>query len=79
MVTPREPAIGLMNTGVYLTVAGVTTLAGAILDAYSGQAVHTATAVVYPREAYRAVFILCVVLAVISCASDLRLRERPQA
>ena len=80
-LNPREAAgtsIGLMNTGVYLTVAVVTSLAGAILDAYSTQAVRTATAVVYPREAYRAVFVLCVVLAVISCASALRLRERPQ-
>jgi len=79
-LNPRAAAgtsIGLMNTGVYLTVATVTSVTGAILDAYSGSAVRTATAMVYPREAYRAVFGLCVVLAAVSCVCALRIRERP--
>jgi sugar phosphate permease len=81
-LNPREAAgtsIGLMNTGVYLTVATVTSAVGAILDAYSSSAARTASAIVYPREAYRAVFALCVVLALISCVCALRIRERKAA
>jgi len=78
-LNPREAAgtaIGLMNAGVYLMVALVTTLTGAILDAYGGQAGPTGTAVIYPREAYRAVFILCVALALVSCVCAYAVRER---
>jgi MFS family permease len=78
-MNPRAAAgtsIGLLNTGAYLAVALLTSLAGMVLDAYDSQAARTASAVLYPREAYRAVFALCVALAAVSCICAWRVRER---
>ena len=78
-LNPREAAgtsIGLLNAGAYLGVALLTSAVGFILDAYADQAVKTATAVLYPRQAYRAVFGLCVALAAVSCACAWSFRER---
>jgi MFS family permease len=81
-LNPREAAgtsIGLLNAGAYFGVALLTSAVGIILDAYAGQAVKTATAVLYPREAYRTVFALCAALAAVSCLCAWRVRERGPA
>ncbi len=68
-------AIGIANGVSYLDVALCSTLAGAILDHYRAQAVLTAGAIVYPRQAYTTIFLGCLALLVIAFLCVLFIRE----
>jgi hypothetical protein len=59
-------AIGTLNAASYLTVAVVTTAAGAIMDRYESAATRTEAAVVYPREAYLSILGLCLALSALA-------------
>ena len=68
-------AIGFSNSCCYLAVAVLANVAGWILDAFSGRAVATAAAVVYPREAYTCLLGLCCLLTVVSFTAYLTVRD----
>ena len=68
-------SVGLLNGAVYLIVAIVVSGAGIVMDCFSDQAIQTADSVVYPPTAYRAVFICCLGLALISSIVSLTIRE----
>ncbi|NLF19746.1 MAG: MFS transporter [Lentisphaerae bacterium] len=82
-LNPREAAgtaIGLMNAGVYLMVALLTAVSGVVLDAYAEGVTQIGGQRVYPPEAYRAVFALCALMALVSCGCAWSVREgRPSA
>jgi predicted MFS family arabinose efflux permease len=68
-------AIGLLNGIVYLFIAIVMNLAGVVMDSFKSQAVITAKAVMYPPAAYIAILTACCILAAMSIAAALRIRE----
>lgn len=68
-------AIGILNGLCYLGVAALASAAGALMDRFVAGARVTAAAIVYPREAYLAIFLLCAVLAAAALVSALLLRE----
>jgi MFS family permease len=59
-------AVGVLNAAVYLGVAVFTTLAGLIMDRYESQAIHTPTAILYPRQAYETIFAVCLAMTAIA-------------
>ena len=66
---------GVLNGACYLTVAVVTNLVGLIMDRFEAGAVKTASAVIYPKEAYVGIAVLCLVIALISLIAAFFLRE----
>lgn len=68
-------ALGISNALAYLAVALVTSTAGVILDAFADSAVRTATAVLYPPAAYRALFGVCTILALAAFACACHVTE----
>ncbi|MDO8303177.1 MAG: MFS transporter [Sedimentisphaerales bacterium] len=68
-------AIGLLNGIAYLFIAIAMNLAGVVMDGFKSQAVITAKAVIYPPAAYIAILTGCFILAAISVAAALRIRE----
>ena len=68
-------ALGFGNALSYLGVALCSTLAGAILDHYRAQARQTATAIIYPQEAYIHIFLFCLLLLAVAFVCSLFLRE----
>jgi len=68
-------AIGLLNGASYLSVALLTTIAGAILDMFSRSALKTPTAIIYPGKAYATLFIVCLLLAIVAFLFSLRISE----
>ncbi len=68
-------ALGISNALAYLAVALVTSIAGVILDAFAGGAVRTATAVLYPPAAYRALFGVCSLISLAAFACACRVTE----
>lgn len=77
-LNPPEAAgtsVGIINATCYLAVAIMTTSAGFALDCFKGQALRTATALIYPVAAYRTIFIGCLFLALSSFISSLYIRE----
>jgi MFS family permease len=77
-LNPREASgtsIGIINASMYIVVALLTSAGGFILDAFSHEAIKTPTAVLYPMEAYRMIFMVCSALAVVSFISSLKIRE----
>jgi MFS family permease len=66
-------SVGYYNGGGYLIVALVTQAAGAILNRYP--AAVTATATVYPHEAYRTLFLTLLGVAAVAMACTLAMRE----
>ncbi|HOF89003.1 MAG TPA: MFS transporter, partial [Armatimonadota bacterium] len=68
-------AIGALNGLCYLGVALLASAAGTVMTAFRAGAVQTATAIVYPREAYFAIFLLCGALALVALISALYLRD----
>ena len=68
-------SVGLLNGVAYLMVAIVVSGAGLMMDRFADQAIQTAESVVYPATAYRAVFICCLGLALISSMISPAIRE----
>ena len=67
--------MGLFNTASYLAVGVLANLAGVVLDRFSDRAIVTASATIYPREAYLALFSGIAVVAVASVVSSFFVRE----
>ncbi len=68
-------SVGFINSICYLTIAAVVNGAGAMLDRFRGQALATASALVYPAAAYRLVLLFCLALAGVSLLCALFIRE----
>ena len=56
-------SVGMLNASCYLAVAAVGSVAGVIMDRFQDRTIRTETAVVYPKEAYQSIFILCLALS----------------
>lgn len=69
-------SIGLLNGVCYVVVAGLVNAAGAVMDRFSGEALRTASAVVYPLACYRAIFAIAAGMALVSLASSFLVPER---
>ncbi|MBI3944535.1 MAG: MFS transporter [Armatimonadetes bacterium] len=67
--------VGLLNASCYLAVAVVSSAAGVIMDRFDDRAVRTATAVIYPKEAYESILLLCLALSVTSLVAACFVRE----
>jgi MFS family permease len=68
-------SIGVSNGMCYVAVALLTTVAGSVMDRFRDAAVTTATAIIYPREAYAVTLLICIALALIALVSAFFLRE----
>jgi MFS family permease len=68
-------ALGMMNGLCYLSVAALAHGAGLVLDHFQDQAVRTAAAWVYPRQAYSAFMLFCAVLGGMAAAAAWRIRD----
>ncbi len=68
-------SVGLSNSTAYLAIAAMVNGGGFLMDRFKDQAVATASALIYPAAAYRAILLLCLVLAAISCVSAIFIRE----
>jgi MFS family permease len=68
-------SVGVLNTMFYLGVAVMVTLTGWTLDMFRSQAIVTKTAIRYPAEAYRFVFIGLFVLCVVAIVLASFIRE----
>lgn len=68
-------SVGFINSVCYLAIAATANGAGALLDRFQAQAVHTAAALIYPAAAYRLLLLLCLALAGISLLCALFIRE----
>jgi len=68
-------AIGLSNGACYLVVAVYTSIAGYILDRFSGSATVIHGAVVYPRMAYLVIVGFCIAMLVISFCTACYIKE----
>jgi uncharacterized membrane protein len=67
--------LGLLNGLCYLTVAVLANAAGVVLDGYQVAAVRTATAWVYPLQAYQTIFFGCAGLGLLALLAALRIHE----
>jgi predicted MFS family arabinose efflux permease len=68
-------SIGLMNAAVYMLVSVAASAAGMALDLYRAGARITPEAVRYPPAAYHAIFMVCLVFAVIALVAAFLTRE----
>jgi MFS family permease len=59
-------SVGFLNTSVYLFLSLLIYVSGRILDAFRYAAVELSKTVIYPASAYRMVYLLCVMLALVS-------------
>lgn len=66
---------GILNGACYIAVALLTSLSGWIMDLFTDSAVKTATAVVYPKQAYTMIFLVCLGLGLLSLFASFFLRE----
>ncbi|MDD2708189.1 MAG: MFS transporter [Verrucomicrobiae bacterium] len=69
-------SIGLFNGVCYVGIAALVTVAGGVMDLFRNETVATAAAVIYPMAAYRGIFVICVILAVISLAVSFFIHDR---
>ena len=68
-------AIGVINSTLYLFIAGAANLSGIVLNQFADRAVKTATSVIYPPEAYATIFGVMAALAAVSFIISLFTRE----
>ena len=71
-------AIGLLNGFFYVFVAVLTSLAGMVMNHYQSTARVTAHAVIYPKEAYLMILLICAALSLASLIIAAFLREPRQ-
>jgi MFS family permease len=70
-------AIGVLNGAVYLGISLLASGSGLILDLYQKEAPRTPSAWIYPMEAYRLFFGVCIILCLIILPALLRMRQKP--
>lgn len=68
-------AIAVSNCAAYLGVGAVAYLGGWVLDRYRGEAIATASGIVYPPQAYATYFALLLGLALVALVACCRVRE----
>lgn len=68
-------SVGLLNGSCYLSVSLLANLAGFGLDRFRAAAVRTGQAVIYPPQAYMAIFVCCLALAAVSLTASFFIRE----
>ncbi|MEN6384924.1 MAG: MFS transporter [Phycisphaerales bacterium] len=68
-------AISFLNAAGYGAIAILVTATGYIMDLFEKMAVHKENAVIYPKEAYMAIFTLCLVLSIFSLFGALLVKE----
>lgn len=68
-------AVGFFNAGCYATVAILITVAGSMMDLFGEYAVTTESSVAYPKNAYIAVLMMCMVVSVFSVFGSFIVRE----
>lgn len=68
-------SLGLLNGLCYVLVAIISNIAGFMMDAFKDSVIRTAHSVIYPAEAYMAVFWMLLGLSVVSFLVSLMIRE----
>lgn len=68
-------AVGVINSTLYLFIAGSANFSGIVLNQFADRAVKTATSVIYPPEAYATIFGVMAVLATVSFVVSLFTQE----
>jgi MFS family permease len=68
-------AISFMNAAAYGVIAILVTATGYIMDLFRNMATKTDNALIYPKEAYMAIFTLCLVLSIFSLFGSLLVKE----
>jgi len=68
-------AIGFLNAATYGSVAILVTATGYIMDLFGSMAVKKGDAIIYPKEAYMAIFTLCLVLSIFSLFGAMLVKE----
>ncbi len=68
-------AVGLYSSIMFLTVAAAGHGAGVIMDTFKEGALKAGNAVIYPPEAYAAIFGVCLSLGIVSLAFAFAIRE----
>jgi MFS family permease len=68
-------AISFLNAASYGAVAILVTASGYLMDLFTTMAVKVGDVLIYPKEAYMAIFTLCLVLSIFSLFGALLTRE----
>lgn len=69
-------SVGLYNGICYIAVAATVNMAGFLMDAWAGRAVHTAAAVIYPSACYRAIVAVTLGMSLVSLACSFLVPNR---
>ena len=68
-------AISFLNTALYGAIAILVTATGYIMDLFGNMTVKKGDAIIYPKEAYMAIFTLCLVLSIFSLFGAMLVKE----
>jgi predicted MFS family arabinose efflux permease len=68
-------AISFINGATYAAIAILTTACGYIMDLFKTMIVKKDEILIYPKEAYMAIFTMCIVLAIFSLFGSLLVKE----
>jgi MFS family permease len=68
-------AVGVLNACTYLLIAFLSNGAGWVLDAFQAGARRVGATIIYPRQAYVALFLILLSLGAVALISSLRVRE----
>ena len=71
-------AVSMLNFWAFIGIAAVNHISGLIMNTFQSQAVRTEHALVYPAEAYRAIFLFYTILACCSLVMIAFLRHDPK-
>ncbi len=75
-ISPSEAAgtaVGIYNGAMYCSVAILANIAGMIMDMFGDLATETPEAIIYPANAYRTIFALCLGIGLLSLVSALKI------
>ncbi|MHB0946609.1 MAG: MFS transporter [Sedimentisphaerales bacterium] len=68
-------AISFLNAATYGAIAILVTATGYIMDLFGNMTVKKGDAIIYPKEAYMAIFTLCLVLSIFSLFGAMLVKE----
>jgi hypothetical protein len=68
-------AISFINAASYIIIAILINATGYIMDLFRTMAVKKGDAIIYPKEAYMAIFVLCLVLSIFSLFGAFLVKE----
>lgn len=68
-------AIGIMNGALYVVISLMANGSGLVLDLFGKEAIHTPSAWIYPMEAYRLLFMVCIGFCLLALPALLWLRN----